>query len=765
MYAFFFDEKNNRSRVIAVLLDFDEETRYNQQLEKENQDLQSIIEGVSLGIGIFEVNDHITPTYLSDRACALFGYTSEEMDERIEQRRPILFKMNSEDDPLSQIPKHLFSSLMSGETVESKISVRRKDGVWIWLHVLGTLEQRKGQPSQFYITMRDISALSKGTTERSWQTERYRILSESEQVVTFEYDTDADTLDYNIFTDEGILKNIHIEQFLERLQKEKRIHKDSKKTMREMLKKAKETHSSHSMDILADFHGGDYRWWRLRFTSVNDDTTGICYVVGRADDIQQEKDNEARLKATLDKEASFRQSITAGAILALEFDIATGKRVYSGGDILPQGIPEDISLSSLQELLHKKAHPEDKTLIEKYDDVKKIMNTLSATKRKVSVDYRSLSVCDCYDGYRWLGITYMYAVPGEDGYQHVLIFIIDINEKKNSQLMLVDQAKRDPLTGLLNRAAFKDYFTDIICSKAANDNQSGLDAFVLVDMNSLQEINDTYGYAFGDKMLKSVAITLQAIRCESAARLDGDKFALCIHDVSSLEVLREQMRILRDALLQKVSETVTLSAAIGISVFPNNAKNYDGLYEKADQALCLAKKMGNHEFAFYTADIETINFTSGQSSAQPTQNGDEKRIYIRTFGYFDVFVDGQAIPFKVVKAKELLALLVDRRGGFLSASEAISFLWEDEPANELTMSRYRKVAMRLKSILAEFGIEDILESVNGLRRVVPEKFGCDFYEYVASGAESRMHFPGAYLTNYSWGENTLSYLEELSEKA
>ena len=45
-----------------------------------------------------------------------------------------------------------------------------------------------------------------------------------------------------------------------------------------------------------------------------------------------------------------------------------------------------------------------------------------------------------------------------------------------------------------------------------------------------------------------------------------------------------------------------------------------------------------------------------------------KRIVIRTFGYFDIFVDGETIPFSCKKAKELLALLVDRRGGFVTRS-------------------------------------------------------------------------------------------------
>ena len=64
-----------------------------------------------------------------------------------------------------------------------------------------------------------------------------------------------------------------------------------------------------------------------------------------------------------------------------------------------------------------------------------------------------------------------------------------------------------------------------------------------------------------------------------------------------------------------------------------------------------------------------------------------KRIVIRTFGYFDIFVDGETIPFSCKKAKELLALLVDRRGGFVTTGDAISYLWEDECTEKRTKDK------------------------------------------------------------------------------
>ncbi|MBE6884706.1 MAG: PAS domain S-box protein [Ruminococcaceae bacterium] len=138
----------------------------------------------------------------------------------------------------------------------------------------------------------------------------------------------------------------------------------------------------------------------------------------------------------------------------------------------------------------------------------------------------------------------------------------------------------------------------------------------------------------------------------------------------------------------------------------------------------------------------------------------ENRIVsIRTFGYFDVFVGDKPIAFRNKKSKELLALLVDRRGGYVSSEEAIGFLWEDETANTVTMSRYRKVALRLKNTLEEYGISDIVESIDGKRRVVMEKVHCDLYNYLfGTDADYSQLFKGIYLANYSWGETTLGEL-------
>ena len=148
----------------------------------------------------------------------------------------------------------------------------------------------------------------------------------------------------------------------------------------------------------------------------------------------------------------------------------------------------------------------------------------------------------------------------------------------------------------------------------------------------------------------------------------------------------------------------------------------------------------------------------GSSEAIKQTLLENRTVSIRTFGYFDVFVGDTPIAFRNKKSKELFALLVDRKGGYVTSEEAISFLWEDETANTLTLSRYRKVALRLKSTLEEYGISDIVEAVDGKRRIVMDKVECDLYNYLSGKEEYSQLFKGSYLINYSWGETTLGEL-------
>lgn len=157
--------------------------------------------------------------------------------------------------------------------------------------------------------------------------------------------------------------------------------------------------------------------------------------------------------------------------------------------------------------------------------------------------------------------------------------------------------------------------------------------------------------------------------------------------------------------------------------------------------------------------VVMMHHTSEQQALETSQDQplEHPEVFIRTFGHFDVFVNGQAIPFASEKAKEYLALLVDRRGGCVSSREAAVNLYER--ADKASYAKCRKAALYMNKALQQYGIEDIIESVGSSRKLVLGKVRCDLFEYFAADPEQRqLMYNGSYLNDYSWGEITKAEL-------
>ncbi len=217
---------------------------------------------------------------------------------------------------------------------------------------------------------------------------------------------------------------------------------------------------------------------------------------------------------------------------------------------------------------------------------------------------------------------------------------------------------------------------------------------------------------------------------------------------------KEKMRI----FLKQHLQNHVLAAADGAHIIEFSVRMDDGEIRRFNgRFITLTSSVG-----FFGCNDITDGRALPANSLQQEQVKKEPEIYIRTFGYFDVFVNDKPIVFRHEKSKELLALLVDRKGGVLTSREAISCLWEDEPVDKTTQARFRKVAMRLKYILEEYGIADIVETVNGKRRLVADKVSCDLFDYLDDTKRDSNPFNGSYMTGYSWGEFTLAELVDYS---
>ncbi|MGN1421947.1 MAG: response regulator [Oscillospiraceae bacterium] len=137
-------------------------------------------------------------------------------------------------------------------------------------------------------------------------------------------------------------------------------------------------------------------------------------------------------------------------------------------------------------------------------------------------------------------------------------------------------------------------------------------------------------------------------------------------------------------------------------------------------------------------------------------------IRVRTFGHFEIFVDGKVLEFKRQKAKELLALLVDRHGAAISTKEISAILWGDYDYNSQTKNKTTSMVSFLRKALNSAGIGDILIKGRNQLAVDVTKIKCDAYDYENMDAAAINSFHGEYMTNYSWAEFTTGKYSQMT---
>ncbi|MDY7085627.1 MAG: EAL domain-containing protein [Actinomycetota bacterium] len=165
----------------------------------------------------------------------------------------------------------------------------------------------------------------------------------------------------------------------------------------------------------------------------------------------------------------------------------------------------------------------------------------------------------------------------------------DLNRQR---AILARQAFRDPLTGLGNRAMFMNHAKD-----ALDDADDTMTAVILFDLDGFKDINDTYGHAAGDELLKITAERLNAnVRAnDTVSRLGGDEFVVLLPRLSDDQIADTvASRILRDLREPFAVDDLLLSAraSAGISIARGAEHDVDSLLREADEALYHAKHDG-----------------------------------------------------------------------------------------------------------------------------------------------------------------------------
>jgi diguanylate cyclase (GGDEF)-like protein len=162
-------------------------------------------------------------------------------------------------------------------------------------------------------------------------------------------------------------------------------------------------------------------------------------------------------------------------------------------------------------------------------------------------------------------------------------------------------ARRDDLTGVLNRAGFLDELTARLSRKRRNQN------VLMIDLDKFKAVNDTLGHAAGDDLVRKICTSIQGVIPADAvlARLGGDEFGVIVETVSELGLTQLCTQLLKACGLTRyiTGHEVQVSASIGVARQAANHSELE-LMRQADLALYAAKREGRNRFRVFDTALD-----------------------------------------------------------------------------------------------------------------------------------------------------------------
>ncbi|MDA8246711.1 MAG: EAL domain-containing protein [Acidithiobacillus sp.] len=260
-------------------------------------------------------------------------------------------------------------------------------------------------------------------------------------------------------------------------------------------------------------------------------------------------------------------------------------------------------------------------------------------------------------------------------------------QRQTFERTLTTQATHDGLTNLPNRDGLRLVFDQAL---ARAERQERLLAVGFLDLDAFKPVNDTYGHAAGDDLLKEIARRLQDAvrRTDIVARLGGDEFVLLLEGLRGMDELDQVLARLQAAIAQPFmikGKEISLQASLGLTIYPFDESDADLLLRHADQAMYAAKarpgRASEGWAQLYHPDLGTITM------------GDE----ILRRDFLQALVAGEV----TLRYQPLVALATGRVAGF----EALT-RWHREGREKISPDRFLpSLGVRERQALGRFVLQ------------------------------------------------------------
>lgn len=177
----------------------------------------------------------------------------------------------------------------------------------------------------------------------------------------------------------------------------------------------------------------------------------------------------------------------------------------------------------------------------------------------------------------------------------------------------------DGLTGLYNKVAITE-----LAQKKINQEKAPCTIFI-IDIDKFKDCNDTYGHAFGDKVLAFAARCIkEAIGPKGiAGRIGGDEFLVLLDSIEEDDIrnIARNVRIGIQWNITSIEPTSLVTCSMGIARYPLNGKTYTGLFKLADKCLYIAKDRGRNCYVIYRSELHEQMFVEGRRRTNKILSG------------------------------------------------------------------------------------------------------------------------------------------------
>jgi diguanylate cyclase (GGDEF)-like protein len=338
---------------------------------------------------------------------------------------------------------------------------------------------------------------------------------------------------------------------------------------------------------------GSYSWYRIDYAMIYSDRNEPLQAVVSFLDISEQHQRELAYQKWKQRYAG----MSAGSMSLYECNLTRDTPVGEAGGMLaplPEGAKRTLRLA-VNHLAEKIALPDDSRRFRAFLDRDRLLEAFAHGIRNDDLEFKRV---DADHRERWTVASIQLIADPYSGNVQFSLLLQDEDEAKRNELKTRDCSNSDPLTGLLNRAAFEEQLTLLL----EQTDPAVTHALLAIDLDGFKRVNDTFGHQFGDRVLMDIANSLRAMmhNDDLIGRVGGDEFMVCLKNIlADTGFLEKRASFICQVLNMKFGNDVTISGSVGIALYPRDGRTFGTLFQKADKALHYAKHNGRNRYIFY----------------------------------------------------------------------------------------------------------------------------------------------------------------------